>query len=363
GDECGGGAGRGGRRGERSRDAGRPRPVQPARGGEAALRPPARRLRRPAQHPPTPRRAALGAGRPAGSGRALPGSRADARGDRERADPLLRPGDARRARARRADRPLPGHDPQRRPRRHPDPRLPLHAELGLAHFPHHPRPRRRPRHLLRHGPRRRRGGRRAARLRRQARRAGGRAGGDGGDRPRGHRRRDVGQLRLLRARRAPGRGGGGGQARAPPRRPAGGHPRRRRPDLQGRRRFQAGGGDRRRQPGLGARPLPRLLLGDARRRRERLRDDRALRPPRADPLRPLPRRPGDRPPLPGVFPRRGQLRPGPGPARAASGRLHRLPARRPRPPRGRRHAVGPPRPRPRRRLRAGPDGDDGRAGV
>ncbi len=53
---------------------------------------------------------------------------------------------------------LPGDDPQCRPRRHPDPRLPLHAELGLAHRAIRAGPRRRRLHRVRHGRGRQGGG-------------------------------------------------------------------------------------------------------------------------------------------------------------------------------------------------------------
>ena len=81
-----------------------------------------------------------------------------------------------------------------------------------------------------------------------------------------------------------------------------------------------------------------------------------------DRLRPLPGRPGRGPALPGIVPRRGQLRPGGGPPPAGRRRLRRLHHRRPRAGHDRRrghlgeHELGgllQPRPGPRHRLPAG----------
>ena len=109
----------------------------------------------------------------------------------------------------------------------------------------------------------------------------------------------------------PGRRGGGRHASPsiPTIRPIaslGGH----RPHLHLRRELQAGVRDEQRQPGMGARPLPRLLLRDARRRRQCPRDDRVLRPQGAHLLHPLPRCAGHRAQLRGVLHRRGELRRG-----------------------------------------------------
>ena len=159
------------------------------------------------------------------------------RGDRKRPDPLLQQGHARPARPRRADRELPEDAAQHRPRRHPDPRLPLHAEFGLADRAAGAGARRRRRDQVRHG--RDRGQDEApvaqvpaddprplhADLRRERRH---RHGGS-----------DVRQLQVFHRGGAAGRGGGRREAGAPSRRSARPHARRRRAHLQGARRLQA----------------------------------------------------------------------------------------------------------------------------
>ena len=155
---------------------------------------------------------------------------------------FYRQGDARPAGARRADRALPARRSATWASRHPDPRLPLHAELGLAHGAHRAGPRRRRLHEVRHGR--------------------GRAGADGptasaassprptsgvdaiavlGERRGGRRREEQmwDELRLLHQGGAAGRRGSRREAGAASGRPAGADARRRRPHLPRAGRFQA----------------------------------------------------------------------------------------------------------------------------
>ena len=124
-----------------------------------------------------------------------------------------------------------------------------------------------------------------------------------------HGRGDVGQLRLLHQGGAAGRRGGGHSLALHPDDPPV-------PMLGGVARlfYQPGGfkhayelaGS---QQGLGARPLPRLLLGNAGRQGQRPRDDRVFRAEGRNRLHPLPRRQGHGAELHRMLHRRGQLRP------------------------------------------------------
>ena len=198
----------------------------------------------------------------------------DVRGDRERADALLRQGRCWGCRAATSrSRTTATTIRAVGARRHPGARLPLHAELGLAHRAAGARPRRRRLHRVRHGS-----------WSTPSATAADAAAVPADDASAGRSAMPVfgpdeavidaetmwANYAYFIKRRAAGGRGGGREAGAAPRRSAGADARRRRAALPRAGRLQAGlGAQPSGSPAWGARPLPRLLLRDAGRQGQR----------------------------------------------------------------------------------------------